>query len=142
MAKRASRQDRKLTLEVGVGQPITADAILIAAGRVPNLRALNLEAAGVDYDERGVKVNAYLQTSQSHIYAAGDIANELKFTHTADFTARIVVRNILMPLQLLRQRVDWSVVPWCTYTDQSTLCRSSWSGIRILRDRKSTRLNS
>jgi len=117
MAKRASLHDRKLTLEFGVGQPITADAILIAAGRVPNLRALNLEAAGVDYDERGVKVNAYLQTSQSHIYAAGDIANELKFTHTADFTARIVVRNILMPLQLLRQRVDWSVVPWCTYTD-------------------------
>ncbi len=64
-----------------------------------------------------MKANAYLQTSQSHIYAAGDITNRLKFTHTADFTARIVVRNILMPLQLLRQKVDWSVVPWCTYTN-------------------------
>jgi len=91
--------------------------MLIAAGRTPHLRALNLEAAGVEYDEEGVKVNAYLQTSQPQIYAAGDITNRLKFTHTADFTARIVVRNILMPFQLLRQRVDWSVVPWCTYTD-------------------------
>src|SRR5437870_1896134 len=91
--------------------------MLVAAGRTPNLRALNLEAAGVDYDEHGVHTNDYLQTSQPHIYAAGDVANRLKFTHTADFTARIVVRNILMPLQFLRQKVDWSVVPWCTYTD-------------------------
>jgi len=66
---------------------------------------------------RGVKANEYLQTSQPHIYAAGDITNRLKFTHTADFTARIVVRNILMPFQFLRQKVNWSVVPWCTYTE-------------------------
>jgi pyruvate/2-oxoglutarate dehydrogenase complex dihydrolipoamide dehydrogenase (E3) component len=111
-ANRVSTRDQKITLEFRDAEPVTADAILIAAGRTPNLRALNLEAAGVDYDERSVKVNAYLQTSQPHIYAAGDITNRLKFTHTADFTARIVVRNIL-----IRQKVDWSVVPWCTYTD-------------------------
>jgi pyruvate/2-oxoglutarate dehydrogenase complex dihydrolipoamide dehydrogenase (E3) component len=62
-------------------------------------------------------VNDYLQTSQRHIYAAGDVANRLKFTHTADFTARAVVRNILMPFQFLRQKVDCAIVPWCTYTD-------------------------
>ena len=116
-AKRVSVRDGRVALEFADAEPITAEAMLIAAGRTPNLRALNLEAAGVDYDEQGVKVNACLQTSQPHIYAAGDITNRLKFTHTADFTARIVVRNILMPLQLLRQKVDWSVVPWCTYTD-------------------------
>ena len=116
-SKRVSMRDEKVALEFADAESITADAMLIAAGRTPNLRALNLEAAGVDYDKQGVKVNAYLQALQPHIYAAGDITNRLKFTHTADFTARIVVRNILMPLQLLRQRVDWSVVPWCTYTD-------------------------
>jgi pyruvate/2-oxoglutarate dehydrogenase complex dihydrolipoamide dehydrogenase (E3) component len=114
---RVSRRDGKVALEFDNAETVTADAMLIAAGRTPNLRALNLKAAGVDHDERGVRVNAYLQTSQPHIYAAGDITNRLKFTHTADFTARIVVRNMLMPLQLLRQKVDWSVVPWCTYTD-------------------------
>jgi len=116
-AKRVSKRDGKIVLEFREGQPIAADTILIAAGRTPTLHALNAEAAGVDYDEHGVNVNAYLQTSQSHIYTAGDIANRLKFTHTADFTARILVRNILLPFQFLRQKVDWSVVPWCTYTD-------------------------
>jgi pyruvate/2-oxoglutarate dehydrogenase complex dihydrolipoamide dehydrogenase (E3) component len=116
-AKAVSMRDGKVALEFADAEPVTADAMLIAAGRTPNLRELNLEAAGVEYDEEGVKVNAYLQTSQPQIYAAGDITNRLKFTHTADFTARIVVRNILMPFQLLRQKVDWSVVPWCTYTD-------------------------
>ena len=116
-ASRVSLLDRKITLELRDLAPFTADAILLAAGRTPNLRALELETAGVDHDEHGVKANDYLQTSQSHIYAAGDITNRLKFTHTADFTARIVVRNILMPLQFLRQKVDCSVVPWCTYTD-------------------------
>jgi pyruvate/2-oxoglutarate dehydrogenase complex dihydrolipoamide dehydrogenase (E3) component len=101
------------------GSPVqfTADALLLAVGRCPMMKALNLEAAGVKYTQNGVEVNDYLQTSQRHIYAAGDISNRLKFTHTADFTARIVVRNILMPFQFLRQKVDCSVVPWCTYTD-------------------------
>jgi pyruvate/2-oxoglutarate dehydrogenase complex dihydrolipoamide dehydrogenase (E3) component len=58
-----------------------------------------------------------LQTSQPHIYAAGDIVGPYQFTHTADAQARVVVRNILMPFQLLRQKMDHSVVPWCTYTD-------------------------
>ena len=116
-AKHVSMHDGKVALEFAGAEPVTGDAMLIAAGRTPNLRALNFEAAGVDYDERSVKVNAYLQTSQPHIYAAGDITNRLTFTHTAEFTARIVVRNILMPFQFLRQKLDWSVVPWCTYTD-------------------------
>jgi pyruvate/2-oxoglutarate dehydrogenase complex dihydrolipoamide dehydrogenase (E3) component len=96
---------------------IRGRALLLAVGRCPMMRALNLEAAGVKYNAHGVEVNDYLQTSQPHIYAAGDIANRLKFTHTADYSARVVVRNVLMPFQLLRQKVDWSVVPWCTYTD-------------------------
>jgi pyruvate/2-oxoglutarate dehydrogenase complex dihydrolipoamide dehydrogenase (E3) component len=112
-----SMRDGKIVLQFREGDPISADAILIAVGRTPNLRALNLEAAAVDYDEDGVLANDYLQTSQPHIYVAGDITNRLKFTHIADFTARIVVRNILLPIQFLRQKADWSVVPWCTYTD-------------------------
>ena len=125
-AKRVSMRDGVITLEgdykppgATEGSPVrfTADALLLAVGRCPMMKALNLEAAGVNYTPNGVEVNSYLQTSQPHIYAAGDIANRLKFTHTADFTARVVIRNILMPFQFLRQKVDWSVVPWCTYTD-------------------------
>ena len=116
-ATRVSVREGKVILEFRDGEPLTAESLLISVGRTPNLRALNLEAAGVEYDEHGVKANDYLQTSQPHIYAAGDITNRLKFTHTADFTARTVIRNILLPLPFLRQKMDFSVVPWCTYTE-------------------------
>jgi pyruvate/2-oxoglutarate dehydrogenase complex dihydrolipoamide dehydrogenase (E3) component len=125
-AKRVSNRNGVIVLEADYkpsgatqGSPIeiTGHALLLAVGRCPMMKALNLEAAGVKYTPNAVEVNDYLQTSQPHIYAAGDIASRLKFTHTADYTARVVVRNILMPFQFLRQKVDWSVVPWCTYTD-------------------------
>ena len=114
--QRARCRDGKIVLKTNGGE-LSADALLIASGRMPNVGSLNLEAAGVKYDKRGVEVNNHMQTSQRHIYAAGDVANRLKFTHTADFTARAVVRNILMPLPILRQKVNCAVVPWCTYTD-------------------------
>jgi pyruvate/2-oxoglutarate dehydrogenase complex dihydrolipoamide dehydrogenase (E3) component len=104
-------------VELNDGQQLETDALLVSAGRVPNIEKLNLEAAGVKFSKRGVEVNAFLQTSQPHIYAAGDVAGSFQFTHTADFMARAVVRNILMPHQLLRRKADLSVVPWCTYTD-------------------------
>lgn len=93
------------------------DTLLIAAGRAPNVESLNLAAAGLDSSKHGVDVNNYLQTSQSHIYAAGDVTGRHLFTHVADYQARIVVRNILMPLQLLRQKAAYSTVPWCTFLD-------------------------
>jgi pyruvate/2-oxoglutarate dehydrogenase complex dihydrolipoamide dehydrogenase (E3) component len=95
---------------------VVADTLLVSAGRVPNVDKLNLDAAGVNFSSRGVEVSAYLQTSQPHIYAAGNIVGPYQFTHTADAQARVVVRNILMPFQILRQKMDYSVVPWCTYT--------------------------
>jgi len=94
-----------------------ADALLVAAGRTPNLRSLDLKSAGVDIIERGLRVNDYLQTSQWHIYAVGDVIGPFLFTHMADAQGRVVVRNILVPFQFLRQKMDYSVVPWCTYID-------------------------
>jgi pyruvate/2-oxoglutarate dehydrogenase complex dihydrolipoamide dehydrogenase (E3) component len=94
-----------------------ADALLVAAGRTPNLQSLNPKSVGIDVTERGLGVNDYLQTSQRHIYGVGDVIGPFLFTHMADAQARVVVRNILMPFQFLRQKMDYSVVPWCTYTD-------------------------
>jgi len=125
-ATRVSVRDGVITLDgnykppgAAQGSPVqfTADALLLAVGRCPMMKALNLEAAGVKYTSNGVEVNDYMQSSQPQIYAAGDIANRLKFTHTADFTARVVIRNILMPFQFLRQKVNCAIVPWCTYSD-------------------------
>ena len=94
-----------------------ADALLVAVGRTPNIQGLDLQSVGIDVDDKGVRVNSYLQTSQRHIYAAGDVSGPFLFTHMADAQARVVVRNILVPFQFLRQKMDYLVVPWCTYTD-------------------------
>ena len=94
-----------------------ADALLVATGRTANFRSLDLESVGVNVTERGVRVNGYLQTSQRNIYAVGDVIGPFLFTHMADAQARVVVRNIVVPFQFLRQKMDYSVVPWCTYVD-------------------------
>jgi pyruvate/2-oxoglutarate dehydrogenase complex dihydrolipoamide dehydrogenase (E3) component len=103
----------------GESASVKVDAILIGAGRVPNVGGLDLEKMGVDYDPRvGVKVNDYLQTTNPHIYAAGDICMNWKFTHAADAAARIVIKNTLFsPWGFGRYQLSKLVMPWVTYTD-------------------------
>lgn len=99
------------------GKPdsVTVDEIFVGAGRAPNVEGLNLEAVGVQYDKkRGVVVNDQLQTSNPRIYAAGDICMDYKFTHAADFAARIVIQNTLFRG---RKKLSALTMPWCTYTD-------------------------
>ena len=96
------------------GRALACDALLLAAGRVPNVEGLELERAGVAFTPSGVTVNAYLQTSRPHIYAAGDVTGLPRFTHVADSHARTVVRNVLFPWWKAKREED--VVPWCTYT--------------------------
>jgi pyruvate/2-oxoglutarate dehydrogenase complex dihydrolipoamide dehydrogenase (E3) component len=94
---------------------VAVDAILAGAGRAPNVEGMGLETAGVDYDNTlGIKTDDYLQTSNPRIYAAGDVCLEHKYTHTADASARIVIRNALF---LGRRRLSTLTIPWCTYTD-------------------------
>jgi pyruvate/2-oxoglutarate dehydrogenase complex dihydrolipoamide dehydrogenase (E3) component len=96
-------------------ETIEADEILVGIGRSPNVEGLNLEGVGVEYDVRkGVVVNDYMQTTNSNIYAAGDICFPYKFTHIAEATARIVIQNALF---LKSKKHTSLVIPWCTYTD-------------------------
>jgi pyruvate/2-oxoglutarate dehydrogenase complex dihydrolipoamide dehydrogenase (E3) component len=98
---------------------IIVDEILVGTGRSPNVEGLNLEAVGVEYDHRaGIKVNDFLQTTNSNIYSAGDICMNWKFTHAADAAARIVIKNIFFsPLGWGRSKLSDLVMPWVTYTD-------------------------
>jgi pyruvate/2-oxoglutarate dehydrogenase complex dihydrolipoamide dehydrogenase (E3) component len=99
----------------GAADEIAVDEILVGAGRAPNIEGLDLERVGVQFDaRRGVTVNDYLQTTNPRIYAAGDICMEHKFTHAADFAARLVIQNALFPF---RKRLSGLTIPWCTYTD-------------------------
>ncbi len=96
------------------GGEIRVDAILVGAGRTPNIEGLDLERGGIIYDRSGIKVNDRLQTSNPRVYAAGDICSPYKFTHTADAQARILIANALF---MGRQKASALVIPWCTYTD-------------------------
>jgi pyruvate/2-oxoglutarate dehydrogenase complex dihydrolipoamide dehydrogenase (E3) component len=93
---------------------VEGEEILVAVGRKPNVEGLGLEAAGIDYDRRGVTVDDNLRTSNKRVFACGDVASAFQFTHTADAQARIVLRNALFPLG--RAKNSDLVIPWCTYT--------------------------
>jgi pyruvate/2-oxoglutarate dehydrogenase complex dihydrolipoamide dehydrogenase (E3) component len=97
----------------GKGYDLVVDRLLIAAGRAPNVEGLGLETAGVEFDRKGVKVNDRLQTSAPRIYACGDVCSPYKFTHAADFMARIVIQNALFKG---RAKASSLLIPWCTYT--------------------------
>lgn len=99
----------------GATHEVEVDAILVTAGRAPNVEGIGLEAAGVEYDRKtGIKVDDYLRTTNRRIYAAGDVCSALQFTHLADAHARLVLRNALF---FGRARASRLVVPWCIYTD-------------------------
>ncbi len=107
--------DKLVRWEGTPGGEAAVDEVLVAIGRVPNVDGLGLEAAGVTYDrQRGIVVNDFLQTSNSRIYAAGDVCSHFRFTHAADAQARIAIRNALFPG---RANASVLVIPWCTYTE-------------------------
>ncbi|MBW4475496.1 MAG: mercuric reductase [Tolypothrix brevis GSE-NOS-MK-07-07A] len=103
----------------GQEEVLGVDEILVATGRSPNVKNLNLEAVGVQYDEKqGIIINDYLQTTNPRIYAVGDVCMKWKFTHAADAAARIVIQNALFSiLGVGRKKLSSLIMPWCTYTD-------------------------
>jgi pyruvate/2-oxoglutarate dehydrogenase complex dihydrolipoamide dehydrogenase (E3) component len=76
---------------------------------------LNLDAAGIAYTEQGIKVNDYLQTSMPNILALGDVIGGYLFTHVASYQAGVAARNAVLPVG--KKKVDYRVLPWCTFTD-------------------------
>jgi pyruvate/2-oxoglutarate dehydrogenase complex dihydrolipoamide dehydrogenase (E3) component len=110
----ASVDGPRVTLRSDAGEEtVDAEAILVGAGRAPNVEGLGLEAAGVEFTNDGVTVDDRLRTSNKKIYAAGDVALRFKFTHTAEAAARIILQNALFPG---RAKLSALTVPWCTYT--------------------------
>jgi len=96
-------------------EPVEGTHLLIAVGRKVNVDGLDLEKAGVDYDRRGIKVNAGLRsTTNRRVYAIGDVAGGLQFTHVAGYHAGVIIRSMLLGLSA---KATTKHIPWCTYTD-------------------------
>ncbi len=98
----------------GVKTTLTATHLLVAAGRKPSIGGLNLEAAGIASSAKGITVDARLRTSNTRVFAIGDCAGGPQFTHVAGYHAGIVIRNALFGMPA---KVDYSTLPWVTYTD-------------------------
>ncbi|WP_319549015.1 FAD-dependent oxidoreductase [Desulfogranum marinum] len=98
----------------GQRETLTADTVLLAQGRSPNVRNLGLDHIGLNYSPSGIAVDQRLRTNHPHIFAAGDITGRFQFTHAAGYEGGIVVSNTLFRLP---RKADYTWMPWCTYTD-------------------------
>ncbi len=99
---------------LGDGRQISGSHLLIAVGRKVALEGLNLDSAGVAHTAKGVTVDARLRSTNRRVYAVGDAAGGLQFTHVAGWHAGIVVRQAVLGLPA---KADPRALPRATYTD-------------------------
>lgn len=96
---------------------ISFDTVLVALGRKANTEKLGLENLGIELNGTGtVTVDEYLRSRYPNIYACGDVAGPYQFTHTASHQAWYVAVNALFG-RFKKFKVDYSVIPWATFTD-------------------------
>ncbi|MFK7937881.1 MAG: NAD(P)/FAD-dependent oxidoreductase [Roseovarius sp.] len=103
-----------IEIETKDGRIFKGSHLLMAVGRKTNTEKLNLEAAGIETTRRGIKVDAAMKTTNRRVYAIGDVAGGLQFTHVAGYHAGVIIRSALFGLPA-KQRTDH--IPWATYTD-------------------------
>ena len=113
MVTRVSRDSDGIHVHVGERE-IVCDRLLYATGRRPVVEGLALEAAGVEYDAGGIKVDDRMRTSQKHIYAVGDCNGGAQFTHYAGWQGAMAARNAILPGS---DPGTVDLVPRVTFTD-------------------------
>jgi pyruvate/2-oxoglutarate dehydrogenase complex dihydrolipoamide dehydrogenase (E3) component len=86
----ASRQDQVFPIEA-------VDKVLIAIGRIRNIDNLNLEKAGINFDQNGIKVDGFGRTNVRGVYAVGDVTPTSAFTHSANVQGRRLIQKIVFP---------------------------------------------
>jgi pyruvate/2-oxoglutarate dehydrogenase complex dihydrolipoamide dehydrogenase (E3) component len=114
---RVSREGEKIlaVIEGPQGEEtVEGSDLLVATGRQANIEGLDLKAGGIAYGPRGIVVDKGLKTSNKKVYAIGDVAGGLQFTHAANYHAGIVIRNALFRLPA---KANDEAVPWVTFTD-------------------------
>ncbi len=113
-AEKISQRGKTITDETTNGT-FKGSHLLMAVGRKVNIDKLDLDKGGVGFDRTGVKVNDSLRSvSNKRVYAIGDVAGGLQFTHVAGYHASVIIRSMLFGLPS-KARTDH--IPWVTYTD-------------------------
>lgn len=93
------------------------DELLVATGRRPNIDDLNLEAAGIDHNRDGIKVDGYGRTSAKNVWAVGDCTGGAMFTHVAEAEARAILSSLLLPGPFRSKLPRDQAIPRVTFTD-------------------------
>ncbi|MCQ8184929.1 dihydrolipoyl dehydrogenase family protein [Parvularcula maris] len=118
-AKKVAKDGDTFTVTIvhedGTERTVEGDQLLVAVGRRPNVEGLDLEKAGIEYSPRGIKVDDSLKTTNSRVFAIGDVTGGLQFTHVAGYQGRLAVKNILLKALGGKNKTDH--VPWVTYTE-------------------------
>ncbi|KAG5182768.1 mercuric reductase [Tribonema minus] len=106
---------RMIAEDKGTEVVFEAEALLVAAGRRPNVTNMGLEDAGIKFSPTdGIVVSDTLQTTNKAIYAVGDCCTKYQFTHVSDFMARLAIRNALF---FGNGKFSNLLIPWATYTE-------------------------
>ena len=103
-----------IEVETKNGRVIKGSHLLLAVGRKANTDKLDLEKAGIEPTQMGIKVDDSLRTTNRKVYAIGDVAGGLQFTHVAGYHAGVIIRSMLLGLP---SKAKTNHIPWATYTD-------------------------
>jgi pyruvate/2-oxoglutarate dehydrogenase complex dihydrolipoamide dehydrogenase (E3) component len=111
---RLAGQAGAVEVTLGDGTTVKGSHLLLAVGRKVALDGMALDAAGIAHTPKGVTVDARLRSSNRRVYAVGDAAGGLQFTHVAGWHAGIVIRQAVLGLPA---KADPRAIPRATYTD-------------------------
>ncbi|MEX5579918.1 NAD(P)/FAD-dependent oxidoreductase [Pseudophaeobacter sp. A-200-2] len=103
-----------IEVEAKDGRIFKGTHLLVAVGRKTNTERLNLDVAGIETARSGIKVDDSLRTTNRRVYAIGDVAGGLQFTHVAGYHAGVIIRSVLFGLP---SKAKTAHIPWATYTD-------------------------
>jgi pyruvate/2-oxoglutarate dehydrogenase complex dihydrolipoamide dehydrogenase (E3) component len=107
------RQRNQVVLALNGGQRLAADQLLVATGRVSNLKAIGVDAVGIDTSQRFLPVDDHLRVKEK-IWAIGDVTGKGNFTHVATYQSDIAVKDIL---GIPAEGANYQALPRVTFTD-------------------------
>ena len=113
LAAEVRGQAGAIEVEAKDGRVFKGSHLLMAVGRKANTDKLDLDKAGIEPTKTGIKVDAGLRTTNRRVYAIGDVAGGLQFTHVAGYHAGVIIRSMLFALP---SKAKTSHIPWATYT--------------------------
>ena len=110
---RAAYADGAFTLGLSTGEDLTADKLLVAAGRTPNLDDVGLETVGLDPAQRTIEVDEWLRAKEK-LWVIGDVTGHGAFTHVSMYQSAVALRDILGQGGA---SAEYHALPHVTFTD-------------------------